>query len=1199
MRRFDLRNTVLVLAGFWLAIGTMVQAQNIEGQLVAAQFGEFAVPSNGNGFTFPAAACQVDGGGKPFQAFSTGVPVKIVDANPSLTEVVTPVAVFLTGGCSVSLLTSYSHTSFFLTSGTGGLQEAINNGRTQAGSANTIILNAEWYSLVAPSNPATVIATVTGGAGFGLVDVTTAPYSYYSWNGSQFVSAGTAGGGSPTGAAGGALSGTYPNPVMASNLALPSGATATTQNSGDNSTKVATDAFVLENLPSASVSSVFGRAGVITAASGDYSVAQVTGAAPLASPAFTGSPTAPTPANGDNSNNIATTAYVAANAGGAPVGSAGGGLTGSYPAPQLSSSAVTAGVAGQTITPAVLNTQIYVAGVNGAGIGVAQSAWSSTTAYPQCSAVSYSGANYLAVAAATNVTPGSNKAIWYPVQDANTPTQGDCAFYLAASEVNGSTGAALYLPAGVTLTNIGWLEPTVTVPGNPIVNIYGTGKTSSTLQLNASLINLGVAPLQIPNSGVAYAFPTFVWSDFEINANFLANAVVNVYGAQQFQLRNLLLINAADGSDHYIEFGHPGTANHTFAWTYEADLEDIDMTTYHGSGNGALITVSVSAGVPTFTVVNGGSGYNPAFLKLILSGLGASADIPCTSRGTDTFTVASGVITAVSSTATGCASTVYAAVYGAQNVSYGMRFNDSSDSKLISSITDGGIGNIAAFYMAGASSELTTYKLHPIGTMSGVQDAGNNTFVATQMDSVFRYGFDFEGATNVENVYGTLFEWNIQNEFGATDYHFGTIAASPTNSPYAINIFGDTCGTSAGFNGYNHLLSTAGNIDGGSAALPSFVHLRETNYCNQTSSNATAPNYVGQNFSFSNGDYGNVWQFGLGSSGNITNTVTNPFGVGPATGQYSWIFSNPTSSTSSQNFQSPSVESLGTFWNGTASASSNVQQQLKFGSGTNPSETYAFTMGGSVSPGAKSYSFDRPLAANGGVTVPSGQTVTAPGFFPQAGAAGPYSVLFDDFYSGANNASNPIGSTTSESCTVNTTYTDNNHPGNLLLTSGTAGSGTGVTCGYQSESASITNAATSLGWTWETAVYVPVLPGTTAGAYQAGLTHTPNANPWTGGINFYLSSANSVANDWYCAYSSTYTDTAVGATVGWQRLTIVNDGSNVHWYVNGTQVCGTGVPIASLPATAQYPASWSATALSATSVSMAVDYVDFQRATVR
>lgn len=64
------------------------------------------------------------------------------------------------------------------------------------------------------------------------------------------------------------------------------------------------------------MSSVFTRTGAVTAQTGDYTVAQVTGAAPLASPALTGTPTAPTQAPNDNSVNIATTAYVDAATGG-------------------------------------------------------------------------------------------------------------------------------------------------------------------------------------------------------------------------------------------------------------------------------------------------------------------------------------------------------------------------------------------------------------------------------------------------------------------------------------------------------------------------------------------------------------------------------------------------------------------------------------------------------------------------------------------------------------------------------------------------------------------------------------------------------------------------------------------------------------------------------------------------------------------
>jgi hypothetical protein len=85
--------------------------------------------------------------------------------------------------------------------------------------------------------------------------------------------------------------------------------TAPTASLGTNTTQIATTAFVLANATPEMVSSVFGRIGAIVAVSGDYSVAQVTGAAPLASPAFTGVPTAPTASAGTNTTQIATTAF--------------------------------------------------------------------------------------------------------------------------------------------------------------------------------------------------------------------------------------------------------------------------------------------------------------------------------------------------------------------------------------------------------------------------------------------------------------------------------------------------------------------------------------------------------------------------------------------------------------------------------------------------------------------------------------------------------------------------------------------------------------------------------------------------------------------------------------------------------------------------------------------------------------------------
>lgn len=61
------------------------------------------------------------------------------------------------------------------------------------------------------------------------------------------------------------------------------------------------------------VSSFNGRTGAVTPQAGDYLVNQITGAAPLASPGLTGVPTTPTAAPGTNTTQIASTAFVLAN----------------------------------------------------------------------------------------------------------------------------------------------------------------------------------------------------------------------------------------------------------------------------------------------------------------------------------------------------------------------------------------------------------------------------------------------------------------------------------------------------------------------------------------------------------------------------------------------------------------------------------------------------------------------------------------------------------------------------------------------------------------------------------------------------------------------------------------------------------------------------------------------------------------------
>lgn len=93
--------------------------------------------------------------------------------------------------------------------------------------------------------------------------------------------------------------------------AFTSNPTAPTPSAGDNSTRIATTAYVetaIGNLPSG-VATWNGRSGTVTLALSDVTSV---GGAPLASPAMTGTPSAPTPPPLDNSTRLATTAFVEA-----------------------------------------------------------------------------------------------------------------------------------------------------------------------------------------------------------------------------------------------------------------------------------------------------------------------------------------------------------------------------------------------------------------------------------------------------------------------------------------------------------------------------------------------------------------------------------------------------------------------------------------------------------------------------------------------------------------------------------------------------------------------------------------------------------------------------------------------------------------------------------------------------------------------
>ena len=206
-------SVLLLLAGS--ALPSAAQGNYAPAIVWAEQFNNWTFLSQGaNQFTFAQTNCMsyplVNAVGAYFVFGNGGTygyyPVLISDSNPSNSEVVTPTATSqASGSCGFTASPANAHISFTVSSGTAGLQDAVGT-IASSGQPGVVGIDRTYYNLVG----ALPGSKTVGGEIYGLkgssrvlvVDTTTAPWTYYGWNGAHYFANG---GGAPSIAAGAAL----------------------------------------------------------------------------------------------------------------------------------------------------------------------------------------------------------------------------------------------------------------------------------------------------------------------------------------------------------------------------------------------------------------------------------------------------------------------------------------------------------------------------------------------------------------------------------------------------------------------------------------------------------------------------------------------------------------------------------------------------------------------------------------------------------------------------------------------------------------------------------------------------------------------------------------------------------------------------------------------------------------------------------
>ena len=453
------------------------------------------------------------------------------------------------------------------------------------------------------------------------------------------------------------------------------------------------------------------------------------------------------------------------------------------------------------------------------------------------------------VAAGTAITSLKINSYYFPegspssctVNSVTYTTQLDCLAATLGQNLATTGNVAIALGSGTYNTCSGITLAPASRSQSYVISILGVGSYGISGLPGGSTINQtcssSIPTVYLPEESSSLSYPATSPSPriegVQINANHLAPNALGIYGhAIDGVIRDVFALN---GTQSPIQLGSQPDLNN-YGWLYEWKLEDVYVTDTAPHGGGAAISVSVSGGLPVFTVTTGGSGYTSNATITLLGTRGGISNTPCSSLGTSSLTITGGVVTGASSTATGCVAPMYAYVWDGYPISYAVDIQHMTDSTVDNLIVQQTVGQVAAVSLI----------------------TGNVSFTNAHLESGSRYGFldnlpgynqDTFSGTNCGELFDSCFKMGTASQI--TDTRASNWLS---NSPYftffslsstslGIKIDSLICEQNAGLTREgNKILTPSGAINGPGIASGnnSYLHIDENSQCNNLAQPVTA-----------------------------------------------------------------------------------------------------------------------------------------------------------------------------------------------------------------------------------------------------------------------------------------------------------------------------------------------------------------------